>query len=296
MAVAFAGMACGVLWPRHTVFLGAYAVHGMMIILFMSFLRMDFTSLLRLRPGDLAEVAFWVMVKLALLPAVMWAITWLLLPDYALPVLLLCGVATGVTAPFFAGVLGADLGRVLQLTVVSSLLVPFTLPALLKLLAGAEVSVSFVDMARMLALVIFLPLGLALMIRRLWPRLAQTVLNIQFPVSVTLFGLINMGIFAGYAGFFREHLDQVGGITLLSMGLVVVSVGGGALLGATSRHFSGLTGAVGLTFINNVLALVFGADFFGPRAALLAAMYMLPIFLSLIPLRWLAQATGALGR
>jgi len=40
-----------------------------------------------------------------------------------------------------------------------------------------------------------------------------------------------------------------------------------------------------MTFLNNVLVLVFSSQFFGPMAATLAAMYMFPFFAMIIPIR-----------
>ena len=56
----------------------------------------------------------------------------------------------------------------------------------------------------------------------------------------------------------------------------------------SKRRLGGLTGAVSLLYINNVLAVVFGGQFFGPKTPLLAAVYMLPVFLMLLPLRMLS--------
>ena len=44
----------------------------------------------------------------------------------------------------------------------------------------------------------------------------------------------------------------------------------------------------GLIFINNVLVVVFAAKFFGPRNPLLSALYLLPLYVMLLPLRALA--------
>ncbi len=62
-------------------------------------------------------------------------------------VLVLSGVSTGVTAPFFATHLGANINRVLKLVMFTSLLVPFTLPALVSWLIGGEVNISAVEQA-----------------------------------------------------------------------------------------------------------------------------------------------------
>lgn len=47
-----------------------------------------------------------------------------------------------------------------------------------------------------------------------------------------------------------------------------------------------LAGAVMLGNINNVLVIVFSSQFFGPVEPLVAAMYMIPFFVLVIPLRY----------
>jgi BASS family bile acid:Na+ symporter len=61
------------------------------------------------------------------------------------------------------------------------------------------------------------------------------------------------------------------------LGLAVGAARGGIL--------KGLSCAICLTFLNNVLLVVFASRFFGPLPPLLAAVYMLPFFLMVIPLR-----------
>jgi BASS family bile acid:Na+ symporter len=47
-----------------------------------------------------------------------------------------------------------------------------------------------------------------------------------------------------------------------------------------------LAGAVLLGNLNNVLVIVFSSEFFGPVEPLVAAMYMIPFFVIVIPLRY----------
>ena len=54
----------------------------MMTVLYLSFLRIDFTALTHIRGVDLGELALWSLVKLAVLPVALWgpgrlAGTWL---------------------------------------------------------------------------------------------------------------------------------------------------------------------------------------------------------------------------
>lgn len=296
--VAFAGIASGVLAPGPAGLFTPSALYLMMTILFLSFLRLDFAGLVSLRGADLAEVAVWSALKLLVLPLLLWAVTAWLAPSLALPVLLVSGVSTGVTAPFMSALLGGDTPKVLQITVVTSLLLPITLPGLVDLLMGRELSIPFWHMARLLALVIFLPSLAALTVRKFVPHVTGKLQAVGYPISLALFFLINAGVFAPYAGFLREQQGQVLQAAFTATALGVVYTGVGLGLGCLwPGRLNALTGAMSLVFINNVLVVVFAARFFGPEAPLLAAAYMLPYFSVLLLLRRISgKIVGAEGR
>lgn len=286
IVVAFAGIAGGVFLPGPAGWFTPITVYMMMTVLYLSFLRIDFGALTRVRGADLGELALWTLVKLAVLPLVLWALAAWLVPGWALPVLLLSGISAGVTAPFFCQMMGGDQARSLQLTVITSVLVPFTLPALVGLLAGQAINLPLVAMGRMLAMVIFVPLVLAWLTLRLAPALLAPLGRIQFPLVITLFFLINLGVFAPYSSFFFEQAGQVLTAVALSFALGAAYFATVWLMGRLSGHrLDHLSCGTGLVFINNVLVVVVAARFFGPRAPLLAAAYMLPFFLMLLPFR-----------
>ena len=294
IVVAFAGISGGVFLPSWAGWFTPATVYMMMTVLYLSFLRIDFGALTRIQGADLRELALWSLLKLAVLPVVLWALCAWLAPGWALPVLLLSGISAGVTAPFFCQLLGGDQARALQLVVITSVLVPFTLPALVGLLVGHQINLPLVAMGRMLAMVIFVPLVLAWLTLRLVPALLAPLGRIQFPLVITLFFLINMGVFAPYSSFFFEQAGQVLAAVVLSCLLGVAYFGTVWAMGYPGKHrLDNLSYGTGLLFINNVLVVVVTAKFFGPRAPLLAAAYMLPFFLMLVPLRMLARRAGS---
>jgi BASS family bile acid:Na+ symporter len=293
IVVAFAGIAGGVFLPAWAGWFSPVTVYLMMAILYLSFLRIDFSALARLRGGDLAELAWWSLVKLAILPVGLWGLCAWLAPGWALPVLLLSGVSAGVTAPFFSQLLGGNAARTLQLTVVTSMLVPFTLPALVGLLAGAELNIPFGHLSRMLAKVIFIPLALAWLTRRLPSALAESLERVQFPLILALFFCINLGVFAPYAQFFFEQAHQVAAAVGLAYGLAAAYFAAAWLMGPLSGgRLDSISHGTGLVFINNVLVVVFAAKFFGARSTLLAAVYLLPLYMMVLPFRLIRPAQG----
>ena len=293
---ALTGIFGGIFMPTVAGVFTPVVLYLMMTLLFLAFLNVDYGSLLKLDRKDLQEAALWVVIKLFALPVGLWGIARLLVPEYALPVLVLSGVSTGVTAPFFATHLGANINRVLKLVMLTSLLVPFTLPALVGWLLGGEMKISALDMSLMLLKVIFIPLGAALLVKRVMPGVIVQFNRIAFPLSLTMFLLINLGIFSRYSGFLKAHQDQliaslgVASLCALAYASMAIMV---SLL--SRRRVGGLTGAVSLVYINNVLAVVFGGQFFGPQTPLLAAVYMLPVFLMVLPLRMFSGFDGEMS-
>jgi BASS family bile acid:Na+ symporter len=291
--LAMAGIAGGVAFPGPSSFFSSFVIYFMMTILFLAFLTIDFKALVRIRGTELGKTAIWVVIKLVAMPLAVWLLCRWLAPSLALPALLLTGVSTGVTAPFFSNLLGADTTRVLQLTVITSLLVPISLPALVQMLAGAEMNIPYWHMVRMLLQVIFIPLAAAMVVKQFMPRLLDLLNRTRYWVSVTLFFIINLGVFSAYSSFIMARQAQVAYIALAAFLLAGFYIAWGLALGIISgRRLNGLTGAVGMTYINNVLIVVFAAEFFGPDAPLLAAAYLLPYFFMIIPLRWAKTRLG----
>jgi BASS family bile acid:Na+ symporter len=180
--------------------------------------------------------------------------------------------------------------------VVTSLLLPLTLPGWVKLLMGAELHIPFLHMVRMLATVIFVPLVLAVATRRVAPFLLGTLNRLQFPISLGLFLGISLGIFSSYSDFLLANAGEVAVAVGLAFVLAFLYSGLGLLVARLARgRAEGLTGATCLTFVNNVLIVVFSFRFFDPQAPLLSAMYMLPFFVMLIPLRRV-RGSGAVER
>jgi predicted Na+-dependent transporter len=293
IAVAMAGIAGGVALPRMAGVFSPCILYFMMAILFLSFLRIDFAALLSLDPSTFLEVAAWSAWKLLLLPMILWVLCRVMMPDLSLAVLLLAGVSSGVTAPFFASLLGARVERVLQVVVVTSLLVPLTLPAMTHVLTATELAIPYWPMVRMLLLVMFVPLLLALTLRRFWPAMLPHLERVQFPLVLVLFLVINLGVFANYADFLRTHLGEVALILLMCCLLTLVFAGSGFLLGRLSGgRLSGLDGAVLMTYVNNVLIVVFSARFFGVIETLTASVYLLPLYVMLLPIRFATSRWG----
>jgi bile acid:Na+ symporter, BASS family len=285
LLVIFSAMAGGIGLPEFGRAFAPYPLYFLMFQLFFSFLRINFLQVFQ----EIKKKAFILFVlclfKLCIIPVGLFFLTQALWPEYAVPVLLLSGISTGVVAPFISGLLEASTLLVLMMVVVSSLLAPFSLPALVSLLIGRTIEISFLVMVRILAMVIFLPALAVILLRYLCPAFLEKLEKVQFPVSLMTIACINLGVFAKYSSFFIETPAKVAGTILVAFVLSAIYHLVGFSVTWGMKREDRLAGAISFAYMNNVLIIVFSSQFFGPLAPALAALYMLPFFAMIIPAR-----------
>lgn len=292
LSVIFVSAGVGVAFPSTGAPFQPFLMKFLMALLFLGFTRIDFKGLLNTSRQSLQQLGVLVLIKLFALPLFLFWVTSFFSRDYAIPVMLLSGISTGVVAPFMAGLVAADVSTVIRMVVITSVLVPVSLPFLVELLVGAEISIPLSLMIETLALVIFLPLLLVAVVRTLFPSVLRAIHRVQFPVSLCLFGLINLGVFSKYSHFFMNRPTEIAVLFVVAYLLSAVYFGAGYLAAVGAPREQKLAGGISLALMNNVLVIVFSSEFFGPLSPALATIYLFPFFSLLTPLRLLARPRG----
>jgi BASS family bile acid:Na+ symporter len=293
--VVIASMAAAIIYPDFGSRFQMFPIYCLMINFFLSYLSIDLADVWKALKGHSGQILAFTVLKLTILPVIMYFVFHFIAPDYALSALLLTGVSAGVVSPMISNMVRGNSSLVLVVVVITSALVPFTLPALIKTVASKEVVISFLPMLKMLATVIFIPIVIVEFIRYLIPKLVAPILKIQFPVSLLMFALINLGVFYRYAPFFRKEPSVIIMAVVVVFVLAAVYCAVGIFFFRKGPLENQLAGAVMLGNINNVLVIVFSSEFFGPVEPLVAAMYMIPFFVIVIPLRYYRHRKKAKG-
>ncbi len=296
LSVIFGSIAVGILVPEVGGLFDRVPLWCMMAVLYISFLSIRLLDVWRALRRSLPQLAYFAAAKVVVLPVVIFFVCRAVLPEYALAALLLSGMSTGVVSVFFANLVQANTPLVLLMVVISSLLVPVTLPTLVALLAGEMMSIPFASMARLLGLVVFIPIVLSEFTHHFAPKIGAGIRHRQQPISLVLFAATNLGVFARYSGFLREQPTTLLIAVLLS---IVLAIGYFALaiFCAWSMAIADrLAFIIGFAIMNNILVVVFASEFFSPREPTVAAMYTIPFFLLILPLRlyrhWVLTARG----
>ncbi|NLX51142.1 MAG: bile acid:sodium symporter [Deltaproteobacteria bacterium] len=286
VTVVIASMAAAVLFPDFGARFAAFPVYCLMVNFFLSYLSIDLADVWKALRGHVREILGFTVLKLALLPVALYGLFWVAAPRYALAALLLTGVSTGVVSPMISNMVKGNSSLVLVVVVITSALAPFTLPILVKLLLAREMAISFWAMLKLLATVMFIPIVLVEIIRYWTPRLIAPIMKISFPVSLLMFAVINLGVFYRYAFFFQEKPSEILAATGVVFFLAAIYCAVGIFFFRRGPLHNHLAGAVMLGNINNVLVIVFSSAFFGPLEPLVAAMYTIPFFVLILPLRY----------
>jgi len=300
LTVIFSSIFVGVFLEEFSSFFRPFPMFCMMAFLFMSFLSYRLSHVLGAIRTSRTRILGFLFLKLVLLPAAVFMIFRSLFPKYALGALLLSGVSTAVVSPFFAELVRGNTPMVLFILIGSSLLVPFTLPVMVKILAGQSMEIPLRAMIQLLCIIVFVPVLLAEACNRRLPTLAQSVRKRQYGFALVLFGLTNLGVFSKYAEFLRQNPAVILEALAVSAALAAIYFVAGILC-ALGRP---LTDKLALTIIfgmmNYVLVIVFSSEFFGPLEPTLAAVYSIPFFTLLIPLRlyqrWGERSAGVSRR
>ena len=257
----------------------------MMILLFLSFLPLHLADIKKTLAESLGEISPFLIIRMILLPVTIAYPIQDYMARIALSALLLSGISTSVVAPFISNLLGANTSVVLVMVIISSLLVPFTLPVLVDFLFGKALDISLLSMIRLLSMVIFIPILLAEGVRRLSEGLTQTLMKNQYYIALVLFAMTNLGIFSKYSDFFYQRPATIAEAILVAIilgGLYLIS---GLILAWGRPLQDQLAAVISLGLMNNVLVIVFSSQFFTPLEPTVAAMYMIPFFGLILPLR-----------
>ena len=226
----------------------------------------------------------------------------LLMPQFALGALLVGAASIGVVAPIFSIMVNADTALVLAGNLLSSLLLPLTLPMLLYIvdsfmtLSGfgpmnlpAHLSLS--GMTLSLCVTIIVPFAGAFLTRKA-PRVTEYILKHQFPVSVSTIALSTLAIFSNYSGVLHQSpslvVKALGAACLLGAAMMV----GGLFLPRSMPPQRKLAFLISYGTMNNVLMLIVSLEFFSASESIMAAMYLLPLNALLVYYRALSRSWG----
>jgi BASS family bile acid:Na+ symporter len=285
LLVIYSSLLAGIFFPRTGEIFQSFPLYCMMALLFLSFLPIRLTDISDTLRNKALIIGVFLFIRMILFPAAIYFLFRALWPGYSLSALLLTGISTGVVAPFISGLLQANTPLVLVVVVASSLLVPFTLPPMVDVFCGRSMELSVWAMMRLLLIVIFVPVALAQLLKKLSSAAVESLGRHQFPISLLLFAVTNLGIFSKYSNFFYQEPMTIASATVVAFILAGLYLVSGIVVSWGRPVEDQVAAVICLGIMNNVLVIVFSSQFFTPVEPTVGAMYMIPFFALIVPLR-----------
>jgi bile acid:Na+ symporter, BASS family len=278
----------GILIPQIGQLFSPYLLVLLGALLFLNLLKLELKDLgvTFAKPKMLLILS---LTKLLILPLLLYSIAHVFFSAMALPVLLLSGISTGLGAPFVVNFVGGRLSLVVGLIISTSIAVPFILPTLVFLLFKTNFSIQILDMMLLLTCALFIPLALGIIVKKYSSRLARIAEANSLGASIGLMVLINFAMFASYSSYFLTEKTFVLHTILVSF-LLYAAYGLIGYLFVIFAHKNStinerISGFIAMTYINNVLVVVFAQHFFSPQVAALAAFYNIPYYVGILVLK-----------
>jgi BASS family bile acid:Na+ symporter len=305
--VSLVSMCVGALMPQWAEALAPFPRLVLMFLLFLGFLAVGtqaMWSVMRSRPGTIGRL---IVTRLILLPLVCFAAFRPIAPEFALAAFLLGASPVGVMAGLFSLMVNADTALILVANIATSLLLPLSLPAMLLVVSTAldflhlgpmnlPADLSLGGMAASLCVTILVPFVLANVIRVRLPRLTRGILANQYPCVIVCIICTNVAIFSQDGEVLRQNpaLSPSSLAAATALGILMTA----AALPSARRMEprQGLAFIISYGTINNVLIMILSMQFFSATEALVAAAYLVPVYMLVFYYRHYARKTGIESR
>ena len=279
-AVVIVALVAGLGVPTLFAWLAHYVSYLLGLIFFLAALKLSFREV-RQELRDVRLLAEVVVIMLVVLPAVVFGVAKLIVPDLALPLLLLAAMPTAMAAPLIVEVCGGRVSLAVVFTAATSLFAPFTIPFVLTIFTGASVSVEAWPIFKTLLVVIAVPFALAELVKFALPRLTLALTKVGSSLSTLSLGLLVAGIAAAQAVPIWAAFSSRSGLGLIAILFVffIVLQMLGYYVAPWRTGQDRITVSICLTYMNFALALYLAQTFFPTPSV------VVPIALSALP--WL---------
>jgi BASS family bile acid:Na+ symporter len=285
-------MSAGVLLPAAGSMMEPYILVWLGALLFLNLLRLNSSDLVAVfkKPRQLVILSI---IKLVALPIGMYTLAYVAYEPFALSILLLSGISTGLGAPFVVNLIGGQLPLVIGLIIITSIAVPFVLPTIVYAFVHSQFEISLLHMMFLLSIALFTPLTAGWFTKKYFPAGSKFLDKNSFPLSLIFIILINWGMFAKFAGsFYSEQMFLLQTVATAFLCYAAYCLVGYAVTAGSPQEKR--AGLIATSYVNNVLVAVFAFQFFGSQVAALAAVYNIPYYIGIIVIKRVILASDRL--
>lgn len=282
--VIISALGLGFLWPEPGRMLQPWLMYLLMIMMFLSCLRIDLREL-KAVPHEWRRYILLLLFIFLIPTAVVFLAQQLFEPTIFVGLALAAASPAAISIVFLSDLYHGQPSKALTTTVLAHLVSPLLTPALVWLVAGQLVRVDVVSIMWLIVKLVVIPLVAAQIVRLMWREVAARV---HLPlVNASLLLAIIWGIIAPTREIVLEHFSQF----LLVFGVVIIILIFEYLAGTKLGHnrAEDVTWVIADSYKNFTLSAVLALSLFGPAAVIGSVAFTIAGNLLLIPLPWLVR-------
>ena len=203
----------------------------------------------------------------------------------AIGILLLTSMPAAVSLPALADIVKGNTALSTSITIVTSLIAPFTIPILFGLLNFENLDINSWEIFKDLTIIIFIPMVLSQVIRKKFTKTIHKKKHLFTSINILLLSImvyIVMGSIRDVV--IVDSIDIIMQVVFLYIIFSLLHVIG-YLLGYKQNNQKKITISIGAAYMNNSLAIVLAAKYFDPYILVLMVLSELPWTTMLAPFR-----------
>jgi BASS family bile acid:Na+ symporter len=276
------------LWQPLTFKIPAYLPQLLLgMMLFLVFLKIDALEILE-KISNYKLMIFIAIVYMLVVPLLFFSVTTVFSKELAIGILLLTAMPAGVSTPALTDILKGNISLAMSIVIVTQMIAPFTVPLLFWIVGTTGLEINKLQVFKDIAVLVFVPLILSQVIKRYFPVTINKNLHLVTSSNIILlFAFVYVAISSQSEIILDNPVRLIWKTVILYLVFILLH-GIGYLICCKENKENRIALAVTSAYMNNGLAIVLAATYFGPEILVLMVLSEIPWNTLIAPFRRIA--------
>lgn len=245
------------------------------MMLFFVFLKIDALEIIE-KMKDYKRMFFIAALYMIIIPVLFFLMFSVFDRHLALGILLLVAMPAGVSTPALTDLLKGNISLAMSIVIVTQFIAPFTIPFLFWMIGTKGLEINKLLMFRDIAILVFLPLILAQVIKRYFPEAIKRNQHLFTSANVILlFAFVYVAISSQRNIILDNPLSLIWKTVLLYMVFILLHATG-YFISYRDNKENRIAMSVTAAYMNNGLAIVLASTYFSPEILVLMVLSEIP--------------------
>jgi bile acid:Na+ symporter, BASS family len=279
-----AGIGLGLGYPVYNDFFMSLLKPLLMVMLLLVFLKTDLVHILT-HVKNYRLMVVLVFLLMIVIPLSLFMGLTMIDREFAIGILLLTSMPAAVSSPTLTDIVKGNIALSSGLAIVTSLVAPFTVPFLFRIINYDQLAIDSLEMFTDLAVLVFIPLLLSVLIKKIIPATVERAKNKFTAVNIAIiFIMVYAAMGSQRTLIFTDSVNILRMIGFLYIIYIILHLTG-YLIAFNQNRESKIAITIGTAYRNNGMAIVLAAIHFEPAILVLMVLSEFPWNTLLAPFR-----------